>query len=257
MCSSVLGPAMPPPLVTCPTSSTAGPASLAKRTSRAAHCSRSVDFPMPGSPPTSTTDPGTMPPPKTKSNSRRPVCHRRTPAPSPRADRRTGGRADGELAGRCARPPVRPTGSSTSVFHAPHASQRPPHLGWSAPQSVQRNTDPPLPTDGLGGRCARRVVVEARVLLLEEELDRSRRAVALLPHDELRDPLDAFVRLGIDRAVVELLAIDEAHDVGVLLDGSGLAQVRELRAPVLAAALLRGARELRQGDHRNVQLLGQ
>src|SRR2546422_2289894 len=51
---------------------------------------------MPGSPPTNTTDPGTMPPPKTKSNSRRPVCHRRTPAPSPRADRRTGGLPDGD-----------------------------------------------------------------------------------------------------------------------------------------------------------------
>src|SRR6266550_8578690 len=198
---------------------------------------------MPGSPPTNTTDPGTMPPPKTKSNSRRPVCHRRTPAPSPRADRRTGGRADGELAGRCARPAVRPTGSSTSVFHAPHASQRPPHLGWSAPQSVQRNTEPPLGTGGLGGRFARRVVIEAGVFLLEEQLDGSRGAVALLAHDELGHPLDAVVRLGIDRAVVELLAIDEAHHVGVLLDRSGLPQVRELGASVLAAALLGGARE--------------
>src|SRR5882762_11988756 len=210
---------------------------------------------MPGSPPTSTTDPGTMPPPSTKSNSRRPVCHRATLDPSPRADRRTGGLPDGD--GPLSARPVRPTTSSTSVFHAPHASQRPPHLGWSAPQSVQRNTEPPLGTGGLRGRFARRVVVEARVLLLEEQLGRSRGAIALLPHDELRDPLDAFVRLGIDRAVVELLTIDEAHDVGVLLDGSGLAQVRELWAPVLAAALLRCAGELRQGDHRNVQLLGQ
>src|SRR5439155_648560 len=36
MCSSVLGPAMPPPFVTWPTSSTAGPASLANRMSRVA-----------------------------------------------------------------------------------------------------------------------------------------------------------------------------------------------------------------------------
>src|SRR6266566_7995365 len=189
MCSSVLGPAMPPPLVTCPTSSTAGPASFAKRISRAAHCSSSVDFPMPGSPPTSTTDPGTMPPPKTKSNSRRPVCHRRTPAPSPRADRRTGGRADGELAGRCARPPVLPTGSSTSEFHAPHASHRPPHLGWSAPHSVHRKTDLPLDTPSLdrGGSLARRVVVEACVLFLEVQLHGARRAVALLADDHLGD----------------------------------------------------------------------
>src|SRR5205807_367661 len=141
MCSSVLGPAMPPPLVTCPTSSTAGPASFAKRISRAAHCRSRVDFPMPGSPPTNTTDPGTIPPPKTKSNSRRPVCHRRTAAPSPRADRRTGGLPDGTTCFLSACLPVRPTASSTSVFHAPHASQRPPHLGCSAPQSVQRNTE--------------------------------------------------------------------------------------------------------------------
>src|SRR5258708_6407056 len=41
--------------------------------SRVAHCNSSVDFPIPGSPPTSTTDPGTMPPPNTKSNSLSPV----------------------------------------------------------------------------------------------------------------------------------------------------------------------------------------
>src|SRR5712671_7572457 len=152
--------------------------------SRAAHCSSSVDLPMPGSPPTSTTDPGTMPPPSTKSNSRRPVCHRSNPA-APTADNRTGGLPDGMLLLRSTRPPVRPSGSSTSVFHAPHDSQRPPHLGWSAPQSAQRNTEPPLGTGGLGGCFARRVIVEARVLLLEEELDRSRRAVALFSHDEL------------------------------------------------------------------------
>src|SRR5436190_10963140 len=182
---------------------------------------------MPGSPPTNTTDPGTIPPPSTKSNSRRPVCHRSNPT-VPTADRRTGGLPDGTTCFLSARGPVRPTTSSTSVFHAPHASQRPPHLGCSAPQSVQRNTEPPLATGGLGGRFARRVVVEARVFLLEEQLDGSGGAVALLAHDQLRDPLDAFVRLGVDRAVVELLTIDEAHDVGVLLDRPGLAQVRQL-----------------------------
>ena len=35
----------------------------------AAACSSSVDLPMPGSPPSSTSDPGTMPPPSTRSNS--------------------------------------------------------------------------------------------------------------------------------------------------------------------------------------------
>src|SRR5213082_2407214 len=184
---------------------------------RAAHCSRRVDLPMPGSPPTSTTDPGTMPPPRTKSNSRRPVCHRSNPA-APTADRRTGGVPDGTARFLSARPPVRPTGSSTSVFHAPHASQRPPHFGCSAPQSVQRNTERALPTTGLGGCLARRVVVEAGVLLLEDQLHGAGGAVALLAHAELRQPLDALVGLGVHRAVVELLPKDEADDVGVLLD---------------------------------------
>src|SRR5207302_3845434 len=74
---------------------------------------------------------------------------------------------------------------------------------------------------------------------------------------QLRDSLDAFVRLGVRGAVVELLTIDETHDVGVLLDRPGLAQVRQLGAPVLAAPLLGGARELGQRHHRHVQLLGQ
>src|SRR3989442_12141603 len=135
---------------------------------------------MPGSPPPSTRDPGTIPPPKTKSNSRRPVCHRRTPAPSPRADRRTGGLPDGTTCFLSARSPVRPTASSTSVFQAPHASQRPPHLGCSAPQSVQRNTEPPLATGGLRGRLARRGVVEPREFVLEEQVDGSVLAVPRL-----------------------------------------------------------------------------
>src|SRR6266487_2515530 len=256
MCSSVLGPAMPPPFVTWPTSSTAGPASLANRMSRAAdsrtwptfpgapssssvyvvwiestnttrlpsarawcsiassrvspstwtapassvrrsarsrtwsgdsspetysvrmpacsrraaHCSSRVDFPMPGSPPTSTTEPGTMPPPSTKSNSRRPVCHRSRRGPPPRADRRTGGLPDGETRFLSGRPLDRPTASSTSVFHAPQESQRPAHFGCSAPQSVQRNTECALATDRLGWRLARREVVEPRVFLLEVPL---------------------------------------------------------------------------------------
>src|SRR5947208_15820522 len=144
---------------------------------------------MPGSPPTNTTDPGTMPPPSTKSNSRRPVCQRSTPGPAPRADRRTGGLPDGVAPILSARPPVRPTASSTSVFHAPHASQRPPHLGCSAPQSVQRNTDPPLATGGLRGCFARRVLVEARVFLLEEQPDGPGGTVAMLANVPLPDPL--------------------------------------------------------------------
>src|SRR3546814_15329986 len=53
----------------------------------------------------------------------------------------------------------------------------------------------------------------------------------------------------------DLLAENEQHDVGVLLDGAGFAQVRKLRALVLA--LLHLTRELRQRQHREVPLLGE
>src|SRR5881296_3170352 len=203
---------------------------------RAAHCSSNVDFPMPGSPPTSTTDPGTIPPPSTKSNSGRPV-RQRCNAPPPTSDSRTGGLSDETVCFLSDRPTARPRGSSTSVFHAPHASQRPPHFGCSAPQSVQRNTEPPPPlrTVEPRRRLARRVVVEARVFLLEEELHGPRGAVALFSDDELCEAFDVVVRLRVGGAVVELLAIDEAHDVGVLLDRARLPQVGELRPAVLAA----------------------
>src|SRR5262245_7773164 len=182
------------------------------RSSRAAHCISSVDLPIPGSPPTRVTEPGTMPPPRTKSNSARPVCQR---------ERWTVGMLESWTGAAVVsfqpsdRPTFFPTGSSTSEFQAPQASHRPPHLGWSAPHSVQRNTDRVLDTRR---SLARGVVVEARVFLLEEQLQASSRAVALLPHEYFGDSLDALVGLGIDRAVVELLSVNEQHDVGVLLD---------------------------------------
>ena len=231
MCSSVLGPAMPPPLVTCPTTKTAVPLSLAKRMSRAAHsrtcptlpgapsrspvkhvwmestiitagrcsaavarmdsrfvspmsetssdpppsrsarsftcsgdsspltysvawpadsrraatCSRMVDLPMPGSPPTSTMEPGTTPPPSTKSNSARPVRRRWLSVPT--TSRRRGVACTAPPWPKPPAPAARRAFlevaagvmiSSTSVFHSPQASHLPCHLEWSAPHSVQR-----------------------------------------------------------------------------------------------------------------------
>src|SRR2546426_6039428 len=215
--------------------------------SRAAHCSRSVDLPIPGSPPTSTTEPGTMPPPRTKSNSPRPVRQRSLPTVG-RLESWTGTAVSFQPSNRST---FFPTGSSTSEFHAPQLSQRPPHFGWSAPHSVQRKTDLPLDTPSLERSFARSVVVEARVLFLEMELHSPRGAVALLADDHLGDAFDALVRLRIDGAVVELLPVDETDDVGVLFDRPRLTEIRELRPPVLAAALFRRARELRDGDDRN------
>ena len=236
MCSSVFGPAMPPPLVTCPTTNTAVPLSLAKRMRRAAHsrtwptlpgapsrsrgehrldrvddqhgrralpprwrgpsrefvslssvdvagvlaepvgaqldlerrsprrrrrarsgralCSRaatwssSVDLPMPGSPPTSTIEPGH----DAAAEHEVELVDARLPAPRFGAahvaqPRRRPRRCRPRRACACRRraalaPPVAhgfgAAISSTSVFHSPHTSQRPAHLGWSAPHSVQR-----------------------------------------------------------------------------------------------------------------------
>src|SRR6267378_219158 len=224
------------------------------RSSLAAHCISSVDLPIPGSPPTSTTEPGTIPPPSTKSNSARPVFQRAS-ADCFRSVRRIGGWPVGTPL--TAEALNRPSASSTRLFHAPQLSQRPPHLGWSAPHSVQRKTDLPLGTAGLHRRLTRGVIVEARVFLLEVQLDRAGRAVALLADDHLGNAFDALVGLGIDRPVVKLLPVDEAHDVGVLFDRTRFAEVRQLRPPVLAAALLRRARQLRDRHDGNVELLGQ
>src|SRR3954469_24691319 len=67
------------------------------------------------------------------------------------------------------------------------------------------------------------------------------------------DDLDIVVvlgGLGLARGDIIILAIDEEYDVGVLLDRAGFPEVGKLRALVLA--LLDGAAELRQADHRDV-----
>ena len=83
---------------------------------------------------------------------------------------------------------------------------------------------------------------EARVLLGEKELDGIGRAVALLGDEEL----GLVLKVGIV-AVVILGAVNEGDDVGVLLDGAGLAQVAELRLGVFAAAAFGSTAELGEG----------
>src|SRR5256885_15348966 len=90
--------------------------------------------------------------------------------------------------------------------------------------------------------------------LLEEQLHGARGAVALLADDQLGESLDALVGLRVHGTVVELLAVDEADDVGVLLDRARLPQVGELRTAVLAPALLGRARQLRQRHDGDVEL---
>src|SRR6478735_4281943 len=91
-------------------------------------------------------------------------------------------------------------------------------------------------------------VGELRIVLEEDQSDGAHGAVAVLGEDQL----------GASRVlrflVVVVVAVEEADEVGVLLDCTGLAQVREDRA--LVGALLGRAGELRDADHRDIQLPG-
>src|SRR5687768_8545853 len=105
---------------------------------RAATCSRSVDLPMPGSPPMRMSEPGTMPPPSTKSNSSRSVAQRASDVLviSPSGCDFVGVLpcAEGALFSFL----LLVLSSSTSVFHALHAGHCPCQRGLSLPQSVQK-----------------------------------------------------------------------------------------------------------------------
>src|SRR5262245_23851741 len=92
---------------------------------------------MPGSPPTSSTDPRTSPPPVTRSNSLTPVARRGASCACP---------ASGSSAKGRPLPGVRPgprgrsgesLASSTSVFHSPQASHLPCQRPKAAPQFWQ------------------------------------------------------------------------------------------------------------------------
>jgi hypothetical protein len=79
-----------------------------------------VDLPMPGSPPISVTDPGTRPPPSTRSNSAEPV--------DKRGDSRTASTANElDVSTRFAAETAALRGlvltvSATNVFHSPHVA---------------------------------------------------------------------------------------------------------------------------------------
>ena len=100
--------------------------------------SMSVDLPIPGAPPTSTSEPLTAPPPRTRSSSLMPV------------EKRISSSASSSVTGRARRTVPPPAGReapfpavlaawgcSTMVFHAPQAGHFPAHLGVSLPHSVQ------------------------------------------------------------------------------------------------------------------------
>src|SRR5215216_246674 len=85
----------------------------------------------------------------------------------------------------------------------------------------------------LDGLLLPRPVRELRVVLEEDEADGSDRPVSVLGEDQLRPA--GVLGLG----VVVIVAIEEADDVGVLLQGAAFSQVREDRAlvgPLLGCA---------------------
>ena len=71
--------------------------------------------------------------------------------------------------------------------------------------------------------------------------------MAVLRHDALGQVL----LFGI--LVVIILAVEEHDLVRILLNGAGLAQIGQHRALILSAFI--GAGELRQAQHRHIQLL--
>src|SRR6266487_1278596 len=94
-----------------------------------------VDLPMPGSPPTSSTEPLTKPPPVTRSNSATPDASLGASCAVPVSGSSANGRPfrDGRMAGASVAPAV----SSTMVFHSPQASHLPCQRPVTAPQFWQ------------------------------------------------------------------------------------------------------------------------
>ena len=99
-------------------------------------CKSKVDLPIPGSPPTNTSEPVTMPPPNTRSSSPIPVKVR-TSSLVTISDNFDGSRCSVTVTERPAA--VFTTGSSTKESHSLHPGHCPSHFGDSNPHSLQKN----------------------------------------------------------------------------------------------------------------------
>src|SRR5262245_44212641 len=91
--------------------------------------------------------------------------------------------------------------------------------------------------------------LEPRVLTQEGEFYDSSRTVPLLGDDQFGEAGIFF------RRFVDLFAIDEHHEVGVLFNRTRFTQVRKLRL-VIALTLFGSTAQLGKRDHRDVQLFG-
>ena len=102
--------------------------------SRRTRASTSVDLPMPGSPPSRTSEPGTRPPPRTRSTSRMPSGRRSVSVAESEASGVTGGAAAVARFRAVAEAPCpRSTGVSTSVFQPPQLRHWPSQRRLDAP----------------------------------------------------------------------------------------------------------------------------
>jgi hypothetical protein len=97
-----------------------------------------VDLPMPGSPPTSSAEPRTNPPPMTRSSSPSPEDRRGASWVSPAS-----GSSANSRPLRGGRPGARAAFSSAIVFHSPQASHLPCQRRLAAPQFWQTKFDVP------------------------------------------------------------------------------------------------------------------
>lgn len=98
-------------------------------------CVSSVDLPMPGSPPTSSTEPRTKPPPVTRSSSAIPEERRGASWVLPESDSSANVRPLRLLRIETGTEPE--VSSSASVFHSPQASHLPCQRLYAAPQFWQ------------------------------------------------------------------------------------------------------------------------
>jgi hypothetical protein len=98
--------------------------------SRAASWSNSVDLPIPGSPPNNTIEPGTNPPPRTRSTSGMPQVSRWASALDTAAMAVMPAATAAAAVGRALLARIRGASIvSTSEFHAPHAGHWPAQRG--------------------------------------------------------------------------------------------------------------------------------
>src|SRR5579872_3307432 len=155
--------------------------------------------------------------------------------------------------------PLSPSGDPLPGAAAPRTS---PSAGtrWArrsaAPIRRRGRTGMDYPDERASGRrvdsrssceAVARIVHELRILAAEREPDGVDRPVAVLGDD------DVGLARSLGIVVVVLVSVDEADDVGILLDRARVTKVRE-DGTLVPAALFNVSAELRQRDHGDAQL---